>query len=1148
MNFRLKVQQRCRSISCSFALKISCSFVFLCTGHLIAFAYGQTISLNLRNASLRSAIEAIKKQSGYELVLFQSNLQGAHPVTVNINGKSVTEAMDLITKDQPIAYELQGNSIVVRRKAEEPKKTQIIRQDKIINGKVLNQEGVVLSGVSILVKGTKKGTQTDENGRFSIDVADGDILVASFLGYQTKEVTVQSSGELEIRLAVLERSLDEVIVVGYGTTKKANLTGAVDQISRERLQNRPITNIAEGLQGTMANLNITTNSQGGRPGSQKAINIRGYTGLGTTGSPLILIDGVPADINAVNPADVASVTVLKDAASSAIYGSRAPYGVLLIETKKGKKDEPMSVTVNSNFRYNKPMNLPTMVNSLTFAEIINEAHTNAGSAPFYSAETIERIKAYLQDPENTPTYIPDPNNPSEWISGYTGASGNTDWFKAYMKETSPSQQHNVSMRGGSSKINYFIGLGTEQQHGMFNFYDDYHKRYNLRSNVEAHVTDWLSFGLKSSFAHRTTTQPLATSGIGNNWFHQIGRLFPNVPVTDPYGHYTRESNLLEFIYGGGVAEKTKDSWLTGDVTIKPLKGWEIKANYSYNYLAGEGSTLQLPFTYYNVANIPRQSNGGQSYLTKSARNDYYKTYNIYSSYEREIAGHSFKVLAGYQQEYQNFGTLTASNSNLYNFEQPSMALTYGQNYNAYDNLSAWATEGFFGRFNYNYKDRYLFEFNGRYDGSSRFPANRRYNFFPSFSAGYNIAKENYWQNLSKHISTFKLRGSYGKLGDQSSVGVYPYQTLLTTGARSSWMFSNGRNPFVSVGALTSDNITWAKPSMLDIGVDIGALNERLQLTADWYRRKTVDLFGPAEDLPSVIGIAPPQVNNAAIENKGIDLTVSWNDKIGKVGYNARVIFSRYSGKVLNYPNAAGLIGNWYNGKSMGEIWGLQSNGLFQSAEEIAAAPKQTFIHANWSPGDVRYADLNNDGQIHPGLYTLDDHGDLSIIGNSTPKFSYGFNFGVNWKGFDLNGFLQGVGRQDFWTTSNYYWGIVGSVWQSTILTSNLDRWTESTPDGFFPKYYMSTEMNKNMQTSSRYLLNAAYLRMKNLQLGYTLPKSLTGRYHIPMLRVYFSAENVFTVAPGMKGRFQVDPELLVGDSKIYPLQRSFSFGINLTIQ
>jgi TonB-linked SusC/RagA family outer membrane protein len=1140
-------------------MRLTVFLVIISTFALSAKSYSQKVSLSLKDASLENAFNQIRQQTGYSFLWNEEALKGLPSINVSVRDLPIEKAIEICLNGLPLTFDIHGELIYIKRTAATSQNT--ISQvepaafpSHEVRGRVTDSlTGDPLVGVTIRVKGSTMGTTTGEDGQFGLNLSDDAILEFSYVGYNMKIVALNNRTSVHVSLSTSATGLNQLVVVGYGTQKKVDLTGAVSNVSGERLQDRPITNVSEGLQGVMANLNVTTNTAGGTPGSAASINIRGYTGLGASLSPLILVDGVPADINSINPQDIESITVLKDAAASAIYGSRAPYGVILIKTKEGKKGQPLTLSLNSNFSFSQPYDVPRMANSLDFVNLMNDAARNAGGGQLFSDDVIERIEKYMADPKNTPVTIRNPSDTTQWEDA-DGGNANNDWFNIYLKNWSPSEQHNISLNGGSDKITYFMGLGYNRKNGMFNFFHDSYKRYNFRTNINAYVNKWLTLSLKTSYAKEESTAPYAAHDIGYNWFHQIPRRRPIIPLKDPNGHYMLNSFVPEIMHGGRALDKANDSWITGEITLTPLEGWTIKGNYSYNYYTDIRTTTQLPYNYY-LTNNEAVSNGTISQLWKSDNIHHYHTYNIFTSYERKLGNHYFKGLIGYQQEYKNQESLAGSNSNLYNIDQPSLSLTYGDNYNASDDLWAWATEGLFMRFNYNFKEKFLFEFNARYDGSSLFPEGHRYDFFPSFSAGYNVAKESFWPIKDK-VSTFKLRASYGILGDVSSLlsgaNYYPYQNTLSTSppGNTTWEFADGREPYVQVGQLTAADITWAKPSMLDFGVDIGAFNERLQATFDWYRRKTTDLFGPAQAYPGVLGVSPPQMNNSSIQTKGFDLTLSWQDKIGKVGYNVRFILSNYKGTVLSYPNPNNVITDWYDGEPMGAIWGYTALGLYRSTDEIGESASQKKIYANWNPGDVHYQDRDNSGQIDWGNNTLSNPGDQSVIGNSTPQFSYGFNFGIDWKGFDLSGFVQGIGKRQFWTTSNYFWGIPygGNAFQVSIFTNNLDRWTPETPGGYFPRYYLSSEMNKNMQPNTRYLLNAAYLRMKSLQLGYTLPEALTNRIHITRLRVYATAENLFTIAPGLNKKFQVDPELLISDSKIYPIQRTFSLGLNLNLQ
>jgi TonB-linked SusC/RagA family outer membrane protein len=956
--------------------------------------------------------------------------------------------------------------------------------------------------------------------------------------------------------------------------------GAVDQVGGKTVQNRAITNVGDGLQGMIPNLNLTTSPAdggGGTPGAVKRINLRGYTGLGALSSPLILVDGVPASMDAVNPQDIENITVLKDAASSAIYGSRAPNGVVLITTKQGRKDQPLRISYNNNLSSSSPIHMLKTMNSLDWANLYNEAQKNYNGGQYIPDSMINKIKAYLADPVNTPQTFPSSDGVT-WGNGFTG-NANNDWFKIWLKNNSFSQTHNLSLDGGSGKIAYFLGLGYINKEGSYRYYNDSYERFNFRSNITADVNKWVSMALKTTFAQENYNYPYGGGGSSsNNWFHNIARIWPITPLIDPNGGYDPNSYIPILMEGGKNLTRNNDSWITGEINIKPLPGWTITGSYSYNYYTGAFNASVLPY-HYSTQQNPFTLSTTTSTISKTRTNNNYRTFNVFTNYEKRIKDHYFKLMIGEQQEVKHSESLTGSNSNLYNIDQPSISLTYGTSTAASDGGYEWATMGTFGRINYSFNDKYLLEANGRYMGASLFPSATRWHLFTAFSAGWVVSKEAFWKSLENSVQFLKLRGSYGVLGDLSyfldNGNYYPYASNLVTTAptNTTWIFNTAgtRQPSASPPTqLISPTITWAKPAMLDFGADITFLKD-FNLTFDWYKRKTTDLFGPAGSYPSILGISPPSPNNATTETKGYEISLAWNHRFEEVLVNVRATLSDYTGKIISYSgNSAGSLGSytgfnnstWYSGKVMGEIWGFKTEGLFQSQAEIDGT-NQKALDANWYPGDVHYKDLNGDGKINMGSRTISDHGDLTVIGNSTPRYNYGFSAGVEWKGIDFNFFLQGIGKASFWSgengnaninVANYFWGIARPA-QSTALTTLYDRWTPDNPNGYFPRLYLENT-GRNKYASDRYLINTSYLRVKNVQLGYTIPERITQKARLDRVRIYISGENLLTFSPAFKHQF-VDPELLqsvqgsgntTGDSKIYPLQRTFSVGFNINFQ
>jgi len=1035
-------------------------------------------------------------------------------------------------------------------------------QQKTVSGKVTADNGQPLSGVTVVVTGEQQATLTDDQGDYSIAIEHPQqaMLDFSYVGFQTSHVSVGNRDHINVSLKSLSTGLNEVVVVGYGTEKKIDLTGAVDQIDGKTLQNRPVTNVGDALQGMMANLNVITNYGGGAPDATKSINVRGFTGYdGSLAEPLILVDGVETDINSINVNDIASISLLKDAASSAVYGSRAPNGVLLITTKQGKRNQAPELTYSNNFSFAQPLNVPVMSNSLVWAETYNEASENAGIGQFVSDEAISRIKAYLQDPKNTPTTIPAAQGSNYWAT-YDPVFGNAsnDWFSVYLKKWSQSQQHNLSLDGGSDKINYFIGVGTNEKSGSFNYFGDKYVRDNFRANVTADVNKFITLSLKTSFVQENDDQPNnGGSTTGGNWFHQIARIWPVVPLIDPNGGYEANSGVPLIQQGGRNISRDNQSRISGDITIKPLPGWDITGHYNYDYESYNQTSSTLPFYSSMVSNPQTLSNTITSVNKNYGLTNYYN-YNVFTSYEKTIDGHYFKIQVGQQTEQKTYSNIFGYNQYLYSTQLPSLSLTSGTTPQTGDNGGySWATNSTIGRINYNYKEKYLLEGNASYMGTSLFPQDTRYHWFTSVSAGWNVSKEDFFEPLRKQISNLKFRVSYGGLGDVSSFlangNYYPYLANLRTNPASSsqWIFSpgsGGRLPYVSNPAsLVSPTLTWAKPSMLDIGVDANFLND-FNLTFDWYRKNITDQFGPSSTYPATLGVTPPQVNNAASVTTGWDLAAGWDHQFGEVHLTARATLSHYVGKVTQYTgNPLKLLnGLPYEGMPLGAIWGFKTVGKFQTADEVKGAPDQSALYGGtWYPGDIRYADLDHDGKIDYGSNTVDKPGDQAIFGNSTPKYLYGLTVTGNWKGIDLQVFIQGQGHADFMPYSNYFWGIT-SEYQSTVTPKLADRWSSTNPNGYFPRIDFNNGW-KDQYTQSGYLLNAAYMRLKNVQLGYTFSDRLTEKIHVYRLRLYSSIDNLATISGVFKHQY-VDPELLQSDEKIYPLQRTYSVGLQMNIK
>jgi TonB-linked SusC/RagA family outer membrane protein len=1019
-----------------------------------------------------------------------------------------------------------------------------IKTEHPVRGKITDNSGKVLAGVSVMVEGTTIGTTTDVNGEYELkSVPDDAGLVFSSVGYNVLKVTVAARVRIDVVLQDNNSRLGDVVVVGYGTQRKVNLTGAIYQVKGTELENRATTNLLGTLQGMVPNLNISYGNRGGEPGSTATFNLRGPGSL-SGGSPFVLVDGVPQDMNSVNSDDIESISILKDASASAIYGVRAAYGVILITTKRGKAGKPV-ISYNNAFSLQKPTTLPDIVSSPQFAKMVNDAFANAGQGVKFPDSIIAKMNQLIAHPGSLPTMVPNAASPLQWDQNQL--YGNTNSYDLFYKKLTLNQDHNVSVSGGGNTFNYFLSGGAFDQGSQYKFGDEYYHRYTLTANISAKVTDWMTLGLNSRYIKRKYQMPHVYPLIGD-YYHDIPRRWPIWPVLDGNGHEAISTMVL-MKYGGRNVNDENELLNSFSTEINPAKGWKINADFNYRQDFNSNNDNAKTVYMYQTDNtpLPQSYSVPNSFTTKSYKASY-TSYNIYSSYDLRLDKHAFKLMAGVQSEQSQDETDSLSRSQLITDNVPFITTATGAVTIA-GSKGHWGTLGVFGRFNYSYDDKYLLEFSSRYDGTSRFESSRRWGFFPSVSAGYNIAKENFWSPMADKVSLLKVRASYGTLGNQSISGsYYPYLASLGINTNLDWVMGSERPLYVTAPGLVSPDLTWETTTTLNFGLDAEALKHRMSFAFDWYNRKTDDMFGPLQSYPAVLGVNPPRQNNASMETKGFELAVGWNDKIGSIRYRARVLLADNVTTITKYQNASGTLTDYYVGKKYGEIRGYKTAGLFQTAQEVTSSPSQSFIGANWGPGDVHYKDLNGDKKVDKGTNTLSNPGDQAVIGNNTPRYSYGVSLGISWKGFDLDMLWQGVAKRDIWLGGNFLFGDNGNYNQITIFKQHLDYWRPDNTNAYFPKPYMTTLTNKNIQTQTRYLQNASYLRLKNLQLGYTFPTTMTNWLGLGNLRIFFTGENLLTFTPLIK---VFDPEDLggaIGPGKVYPLQTTYSMGLKLNLK
>ncbi|TDE11402.1 TonB-dependent receptor [Dyadobacter psychrotolerans] len=1042
-----------------------------------------------------------------------------------------------------------------------------------VEGIVKDAQGV-LPGVSIVAKGTSTGTISDGNGAYKLDVSGDAVLIYTFIGYEAKEVSVKSvqpvNGvyKIEVNLANQINNLDEVVVVGFGTQKKVNLTGAVATVDAKAIENRPVRNATQALQGLVTGLNISQNN--GSLETNPSINIRGTGTIGnSSSSPLIMVDGMEGSLNAINPQDIESISVLKDAAAAAVYGSRAAFGVILITTKRGKSGK-LQLNYNNSFRSTAPVLMPKMMDSYTFALFFNDAGTNGGSAPHFSAEHLQRIKDY-QDGKITASVIPSPSNtPTNqvWGDGYAYGNANVDWYKEMFRSKTLSQEHNFSLSGGNEKTQVYISGNYMGQQGLMRFNQDDFTRYGFTAKINSQLSEAVSVNYSTRFLREDYNRP---SQLTNGFYDNLGRQgWPTLPLYDPNGNLFSSPSPALGMRDGGKDRSQKDYlYQQLQLVFEPIKGWKTFTEINYR-TRNDFRHWDTQRTYnYDINNNPILYGRNSDVYEYGYKENYFNS-NIYSEYSKTLAQkHFFKIMGGFQTELTKYRDLSATRNGIMVAELPTIATTNGT-----DGLGLivapgvtgvyqrWATAGFFGRLNYDYDGKYLIEANLRYDGSSRYRAEQRWNLFPSVSVGWNMAREKFWEDNISFINTMKLRASYGQLGNQKpadgSADFYPtYVTQPVGTATGSWLIANARPNTAGAPGLVASTLTWETIKSYDIGLDWGLFNNRLTGSADWFLRKTINMVGPAPTLPVILGTAVPQINNTDLKTSGFELEIAWNDRLKNgLGYNLRFLLSDYQTTITRYPNPTGDLGTYRAGQKLGDIWGYQTIGIAKSQEEmnthLASLPNggQTALGSQWAAGDIMYADLNGDGQITQGATTLANPGDRSLIGNSTPRYTIGADINLDWKGFDFRGFLQGVLKRDIWQGSYFFWGATSNMWFSTGLVEHEDyfRADANHPlgqnlDSYYPR--PNFRDGKNQQTQTRYLQDASYIRLKNIQLGYTIPANITKKFAVQKLRFYLSGENVFTKTKMAK---MFDPETVDGGSggSVYPLSKVYAAGLSLT--
>ena len=1127
--------------------------------------------------TVKNVLNYIEKNSNYVFV-YNAEVQKMMPnkVRVNLDGRPALQILDEMCASTALTYKAQGNQISLTQtknaQSGQPNKAQKRR----IKGNVSDAKGEPIVGATISEKGGTGGTITDINGDFTLELAPDNAITISYVGF--KPQTLKPTDGIHVTLDEQAKGLDEVVVIGYGTKKKANLIGAVSTVGAEELKDRPVTNLGQMLQGQVPNLNISFNT--GTPGEAATLNIRGKTSITNSGAPLVLIDGVEGSIDRINPNDIESVSVLKDAASAAIYGARAGFGVVLITTKNNK-DGQAHITYNGRFSFSAPT---TKTNFMTVgydvARLVDEFNTTTTGSSYseLNADDYKMLEERRYDVTENPA------RPWAVVSQNDGLYhyyGNFDWYNYIFNFAQPTWNHNLSVNGGTEKMNYMISGGMNDHDGLYALSTDKYSTRTLMAKFNAEVTPWLKvFSTASLFKskYKQAGYDYEDGGnVANLAFHAMPWIVPvnpdgtNVYILPNSNNKPADGFAAMLRTGNGFTQvgKTEQTYAIGAV-LKLMEGLEFTGKITYRNYAKEKLARSASFVYARKPGQELTANGWPfNNRLKDGRDTYENyVYDFYANFHRTFANvHNVSAVVGTNYERGHYKFVEPSGRDLTSEVLNDLSLSTGDK-SVKSSQNEFALMGYFARLSYDYAGKYLVEANMRYDGTSRFPRNHRWGFFPSLALGWRISEEAFFEPVRPTISNLKLRASVGSLGNQitdnsakfNNNTFYPYMRLITLKPTTNlnYIFDNAQAVYASLGAPTSGSLTWETIVTQNVGLDVGFFNNRLSLVLDVYSRTTKDMLAAARALPAVYGYNAPYENNGELRTNGFELVVGWNDKFNLAGkpfyYGVNLTLADSKTKITKFKgNESKVLGQDYEGMEWGEIWGYRIKGIYQSDQEaIDRGVDQSFLGTRFTDkaGDLIFDDVDGSTKIDQGKGTLEDHGDLVRIGNAMPRYNYGITVNMAWMGFDFSMFWQGIGKQNVYPGGNnmLFWGPYARAYSSFIPEDFPNKvWSENNRNAYFPRPVADLARSFAMsRPNDRYLQNLAYCRLKNLTVGYTLPKTLTKKVYLEKVRLYFSGENLF-ITSKLKSDY-IDPEQMMHDTngRVYPFSKTFSFGLDVS--
>ena len=1099
------------------------------------------VTVNIDSMPLTEALKKLEEQTGYSF--FYSNVLPDKDAVVSVksNNKDIAAVMDQLLDGLAVSYKVNEDKQIALYAYEPEVVEQTKPTGRTVSGVVYDSDGLPVIGAGVMVKGSLHGTVTDEDGRWTLELEDDNVtLEISSMGYQSQSVAVKGRSDFTVTLTSDTQYLDEVVVVGYGTQKKVNLTGSVSMVTSEDMASRPVSNMSSGLQGLLPGVTVVNAS--GQPGeSGTTIRVRGVGTIGNA-NPLILIDGIEGDLSTINPEDIESVSVLKDAASASIYGARAANGVLLVTTKKmndnpGAAKDNAKVTFGAYAGIQTPTRLPQMCDAIEFMTLDNEARQNVGTAIGWLEDSFKKV-----------TDNADPNY-----------FANTDWLDEVLNSYAPQQNYSLSLNGGIGSSGYMLSYRYFDQKGLTVGSSTGEQRHNVRFKMNTRLIDRLTLSSNISYTSRKVTSPINSLTSGGGAIYNAMRIAPNAPVRYTDGTWAYgggNTNPVAILNDGGRSNvSTEEFSLLEVLKLDILKGWDVTATYNLTSTNGYKDILKKTITFVNPEDKSVNVYASPNSLKNVDLKNVQQTFIIQSNFDITFGKHNVSGVAGMSQEWYEARMFEASRTNLSTEFEPTLNLGDPSTMSNNATYSSWALRSGFGRVSYNYDERYLLEANIRYDLSSRFHKSVRGGWFPSVSAGWRISEEQFMSFAKPIVDNLKIRGSWGMLGNQY-VGSsdYPYMSVLEAFTSGLSLIGTSASTGYAPSTLANPNLTWEHIKMVNAGVDVALLQNRLTMSFDWFNKDTEGILLKL-NYPAQIGPKPSEQNAGKVNNRGWEFDLNWRDQRGEFYYGIGFNISDVKNKIVDLAgNAPDLSGYQIRmvGYPIDAFYGYKAIGLMtpedfkisDTQNHNYSLPKVPVILGNdYQPGDIKYEDISGpdgkpDGRITPEY-------DKVVLGSNIPRYTYTVRGDLGWKGIDFSFVIQGVGKCD-----GYLEGTARHAFQDMAAYPqkvHLERYnvvTNPDPNALYPRLTYNTGFNQNT-FSTYWMENASYMRLKNVQIGYTFPEKWMKKARIDNLRVYLSGDNLLTVSDFF---YAYDPETPVSKGGYYPQVKTVVLGLNITFK